>query len=139
MKIIFTDIDGVLNPDLKIRWNQKCVSVYNKICEDFDLHPVITSTWRLQKDMPKLQELFVKQGITAKIYDYTPYLARAPRGLEIYKWLLENDWNKYVVIDDRVGGILPYVSNVIKCDGWIGLTEKHYEEIKKIMRYGGKR
>ena len=54
MKIIFTDIDGVLNPDLKIRWNQKCVSVYNKICEDFDLHPVITSTWRLQKDMPKL-------------------------------------------------------------------------------------
>ena len=138
MNIIFTDIDGVLNPSLKVRWDRKCINVYNRICDDFDLHPVITSTWRLKFDISELQDLFFRQGISADIYDYTPYL-RAPRGLEIDQWLIENSWTKYVVIDDRVDGIIPYVSNVIKCRGWVGLTDEHYDAIKKIMNYGGKR
>ena len=28
----------------------------------------------------------------------------------------------------------PYVSNVVKCRGWLGLTEDEYLEIKEILR-----
>jgi hypothetical protein len=137
MKIIFTDIDGVLNPNFTKKWNKDCVNVYNRICDDYNLLPVITSTWRIRYNIPQLQEIFIKQGIIPKIYDYTPYLSDF-RGVEIDDWLIKNSWSKYVVIDDKVDDIKPYVSNVIHCKGWIGLTTKHYEEIKKVLSYGGK-
>ena len=70
--------------------------------------------------------------ITAKIYGYTPIL-NDHRGLEIDQWLMENYWNKYVVIDDRIKNIIPYVNNVVECKGWIGLTEDQYNEIKKLI------
>ena len=129
---IFTDIDGVLNPKFKPIWDRKCVDVYNKICSDFDLKPVISSTWRINYTIPELQKIFNKQGILTKIYDYTPILMDH-RGLEIDQWLMENNWNKYVVIDDSINQITQYVNNVVKCDGWIGLTYDHYDIIKKLI------
>lgn len=69
MNFIFTDIDGVLNPKFKKVWNQKCVNVYNKICSDFDLYPIITSTWRIRYSLPQLQDIFINQGINVKIFD----------------------------------------------------------------------
>jgi len=39
--------------------------------------------------------------------------------------------DKWVVIDDNVSGITPFVSNVVKCRGWLGLTWDEYDEIKK--------
>lgn len=136
MKYIFTDIDGVLNPKFSKNWDKKCVSIYNRICTDFDLKPIISSTWRIRYSIPELQELFIKQGITAKIYDYTPVLNDF-RGLEIDQWLIENNWDEYVVIDDRIKNIVPYVNNVVGCKGWIGLTEDHYNEIKKLINKKG--
>lgn len=41
---IFTDIDGVLNPKFSKKWDKKCINIYNRICVDFKLLPVITST-----------------------------------------------------------------------------------------------
>lgn len=41
---IFTDIDSVLNPKFKKKWNKKSIDIYNKICQDFNLITVITST-----------------------------------------------------------------------------------------------
>ena len=56
MNIIFTDIDGVLNPNWSNIWNKKCVAIYNKICKEFNLIPVITSTWRMNYTFEKLQD-----------------------------------------------------------------------------------
>ena len=109
-KFIFTDIDGVLNPDFTRKWNKSCIEIYNKICHDFDLLPVITSTWRIKYNIPQLQNIFIEQGITAKIYDYTPILYDS-RDVEIYEWLKENEYSKYVVIDDKYIEIL-YVVKV---------------------------
>ena len=133
MKYIFTDIDGVLNPNFSNVWNKKCVAIYNRICKDFNLHPVITSTWRIKYNRRQLQEIFIKQGVKVNIYDYTPLLMN-DRGLEIKKWLQDNEHTNYVVIDDIVTGIEPYVTNVIHCKGCTGLTEKDYEDIKKLLR-----
>lgn len=72
MNVIFTDIDGVLNPHWKTKWSKTAIEQYNKICRDFDLVPVITSTWRTNHTIEQLQEIFTKQGIERPIYDYTP-------------------------------------------------------------------
>jgi hypothetical protein len=135
MNVIFTDIDGVFNLAVssKKNWNYSSIEIYNRICEEFDLKPVITSTWRTNHTIKELQRIFDYWGIDTPIYDYTPILYSEPRGIEIDTWLRENPCNKWVIIDDNVSGITPFVSNVVKCRGWLGLTEDEYFEIKRIL------
>lgn len=135
MNVIFTDIDGVFNLAVssKKNWNYSSIEIYNRICEEFDLKPVITSTWRTNHTIKELQRVFDYWGIDTPIYDYTPILYSEPRGIEIDTWLRENPCDKWVVIDDNVSGITPFVSNVVKCRGWLGLTEDEYFEIKRIL------
>lgn len=135
MNVIFTDIDGVLNLAVssKKNWNYSSIEIYNRICEEFDLKPVITSTWRTNHTIKELQRVFDYWGITTQIYDYTPILYSEPRGIEIDTWLRDNYCDKWVVIDDNVSGITPFVNNVVKCRGWLGLTEDEYFEIKRIL------
>lgn len=133
MIFIFTDIDGVLNPEWKKKWSKKAVLQYNRACRDFGLLPVITSTWRLAHSKEQLQHIFREQGVEPDIFDYTPHIDQADRGLEIKKFLEENTCDGYVVIDDRVHDIAPHVENVVKCRSWLGFGEEEYEEIKKIL------
>ena len=133
MKIIFTDIDGVLNPHWKTKWSKSAIAIYNKICKEYDLKPVITSTWRLNHTISELQKIFIEQGIEAIIYD-TPHIDQSDRGLEIKEWLNNNKCDNWVIIDDKTSDIEPHISNVVKCRSWIGLTEDEYKEIKDILK-----
>jgi hypothetical protein len=134
MRVIFTDIDGVLNPHWRKKWSKSAIILYNKICKEFDLRVVITSTWRTNHTIEQLQKIFTEQGIEIPIYDYTPHLDQEDRGLEIRQWLMENvDCIDWVIIDDKTSDIEPHVKNVVKCRSWIGLTKDEYEEIKKIL------
>ena len=135
MIVIFTDIDGVLNPHWRKKWDKKAISSYNKLCKEFDLKPVITSTWRLNHTKEELQDVFINQGIDIKIFDYTPHLDQQDRGLEINEWLLNNKVDNYVVIDDRVFDIETHVRNVVKCRSWIGLTEEECDIIRNTLNY----
>lgn len=133
MNYIFTDIDGVLNPSWSKKWNKKSVQIYNRICTDFNLIPILSSTWRTNHTLKQMNDIFEQQGVIHKIKDFTPFLPNEDRGVEIDEWLRNNDWNKYVIIDDSVSGITPYCSNIVKCRGWIGITEEEYDEVKRLM------
>jgi hypothetical protein len=137
MKYIFTDIDGVLNPHWKKNWCEKSILIYNRICRDFDLKPVITSTWRINHSKEDLQEIFYDQGIEAEIYDFTPNLStnlyKVDRGLEIRAWIDNNIVDNFVILDDVVHNITPHINNVIRIRNWVGLTEDEYHEIKNIL------
>ena len=134
LKIIFTDIDGVLNPHWRKSWSKNSISIFNRICRDFNLKPVITSTWRTNHTINQLQDIFTEQGIEIEIYDYTPVLEQTERGLEIKQWLSNNHCDNYVVVDDKVSDIEQHVSNVVKCQSWVGLTEESYNDIKEILK-----
>ena len=114
---IFTDIDGVLNPKYKKKLDKNCVNIYNKICNDFNLIPIITSTWRVRYNIEQLQQIFNDQKVNVNIYDYTPIL-NEPRGMEIKQWSKDNKFDKYIIIDDKISDILPYFNNVIHCKGF---------------------
>ena len=133
MRVIFTDIDGVLNPHWKTKWSKIAIDQYNKVCRDFDLTPVITSTWRLNHTIDELQGIFEEQGINVKIYDFTPIIKGADRGEEIKEWLSENPIDDWVIIDDITRNIEPHIGNVVKVRNWIGLTREEYLQIKKIL------
>lgn len=133
MRFLFTDIDGVLNPHWKKKWSKPAVQYYNKICKDFNLIPVITSTWRLNHTKEQLQKVFGEQGIEVEIYDYTPHIDQADRGIEILEYLKNNPCDDYVVIDDRTSDIEPHVKNVVKCRSWLGLTADEYNQIFEII------
>jgi hypothetical protein len=135
MNVIFTDIDGVLNLNVGTTraWSPSAIDIYDRICEEFSLKPVISSTWRTNHTKQELQRIFDYWGIQTPIYDYTPILPTEHRGVEIELWLRENQCDKWIVIDDNISGITPYVSNVVKCRGWLGLTEEEYEEIQRIL------
>lgn len=133
MNIIFTDIDGVLNPHWRKKWDKTAIKIYNQLCREFNLLPVITSTWRINHSKEELQVIFDQQGIETPIYDYTPNLDMVERGLEIKAWLDVNTCDNYVVIDDRIHDIVEYVNNVVKCRSWLGLSKDEYLEIKNIL------
>lgn len=133
MIVIFTDIDGVLNPHWRNEWSKSSIQIYNQLCEEYDLKPVISSTWRETHTKEELQQIFYSQGITAEIYDFTPVIEGADRGLEIKAWLESNKVDNWVIIDDITRNIEPHIGNSVKIRNWVGLTIEDYLQIKKIL------
>lgn len=135
MNYIFTDIDGVLNTINNKKWNKYSIELYNKVCLDFNIKPIISSTWRTNHSISQLQNIFTQNGLEVEIYDYTPIL-NEPRGLEVKSWLNDNLntlEDKWVVLDDNVRNITPYVNNVVQCRSWLGFTEDEYKLVRNYF------
>lgn len=112
MKVIFLDVDGVLNSDEyfdKIRGLE-----INGIENDIDIEKikllkkavvatgakvVLSSSWRYTRNGKELKELLLKYGIQT---DSTPFLGNE-RGNEIKQWLANHpDTEDYVILDDEI-------------------------------------
>ncbi len=134
---IFTDIDGVLNTISKNDWNSISVNLYDDLCEEFNLKPVITSTWRVKHSISELSRIFQYQGIQTDIYDFTPIITTEGRGGEIENWLQNNQYDNYIILDDNVRDIESYgLQNIVKCRSWIGFTKEEYEICRNILLNG---
>lgn len=102
MKILFLDIDGVVNSRLStdFRNNLYPIDPYmaflvGRIQLQTGCEVVLSSSWRLHPDgIQKVRESIVD------VLDKTPYLG-GPRGNEI-KWWLDNhpEVEKYAILDD---------------------------------------
>lgn len=125
MKIIFTDIDGVLNPKWNKKWHNKCINEYNRIIEETGAKCVVSSSWRVnRRDVRLLQNVFIDQGIYVDVIGYTPIL-NAERGLEIKTWLDDYKVDKFIILDDKMDDIKPYFfSGLIQPVSYIGLTKE---------------
>lgn len=135
MKIIFLDIDDVLNIKWKPKWDKLAVSNLNEIIKNTGAKIVITSTWRIAYDLLKLKDIFEKQGIVGDVISTTPILSM-DRGYEISQWLRENkSVDNFVVIDDKISNITPYIPDtyVFKVDENKGLRD--LKVTKRIIDY----
>jgi hypothetical protein len=111
MKIIFLDIDGVLNSDYWYRtrhtkghtndadsetwdFDPRSIKALNNIISATQAKIVISSTWRLGKSLSELAELCAKVGIEGEIIGATPFISvqklDIPRGMEIKQYLSKN-------------------------------------------------
>lgn len=119
MKIIFLDIDGVINNQDITRFHKgrpgeyaygvftkedyfdpRCVGYLNEIIRETSAKLVISSSWRILFDMETLTDFFVRQNIEGEIIDYTDRFG-GERGHEIQAWLdAHQDIDSFVILDD---------------------------------------
>ena len=154
MKIIFLDIDGVLNTDRQIRINDlkqindidfdpKVMENLKKIVEQSEARIVITSTWRVHRKengylWRELVRNFEAYNINPScIIDITPILDTNMkpeiRELEISKWLDANkSIERFVILDDQWSmGILS--DYFIRCLSFNGITSEIADEAIKML------
>jgi len=150
-KIIFLDIDGVLNNQL---WyvatkgeradpvtgkrimddiDPGSVEFLNMLIEKTGAKVVVSSTWRLGKTVEELQEILNRNGFKGEVIGKTENLRGTGivRGNEIFHWIETNEniigcdsykYNNYVILDDDSDMLLWQKDNFINTDPYCGLT-----------------
>lgn len=159
MKVIFLDIDGVLNThnyfmkqvennngkinsDFQLNFCPESLINLKKIVESTDAKIVISSTWRGSADVSyhspirKYWKAIIKNlgsvGLHNKIIGTTPLLEEPSiRGREITEWLKNNKVDNFVILDDDddMGTLKDHLS---QC-GLEGITENVREKAIKIL------
>lgn len=134
MKVIFLDIDGVMNgidarPDpargLVSFLDPGPVERLNRIVAATGAVVVVSSTWRLGTPWDQLVAAFRAAGCTARLIDRTPDLDARDRQREVMAWLAAQPAPpaRFVVIDDffRMDA-LP--GALVRTDKYTGLSER---------------
>lgn len=151
MKVIFTDVDGVLNEDTTpTRTKSRVVFIdeekllrLKRIVDATGAKIVLSSTWRYGRNTPglngdflELQEAFHKVGL--EFYSFTPVDAIGiRREMEIRAWLgMHPEVTRYIILDDELfdfeeRSLLP---RLIKTEYWNGgLTEARTQEAIDLL------
>lgn len=118
-KIIFLDIDGVLNVYCEGRDKFGCT--FHKHFEDNLKHIidstnakiVISSTWRMS-GLKTMQDMWKHRNLAGQVIDITPIIHDRIRGVEIQKWLDKNKVSNYVIIDDDDDMLSSQMNNYVK-------------------------
>ena len=158
MKVIFLDIDGVLNSEeFFVEMTQNCryeeyrkagysarmsrnlcsldsvaIAHLNHLITQTGAKIVVSSTWRA--DDPWLQEVFAIVGIPAYI-DITPYTIARHRGTEIQQWLDKHpEVENYVILDDDNDMLDKQFDHFVQTDAYKrGLSLENVEQAIKIL------
>lgn len=170
MKIIFLDIDGVLNceewysqrkdPEIMKAHSENypicefspiLMARLNLLIEKTDAKVVVSSTWRLGKNIQALQELLNSVGFKGEVIGKTesfnqPYVVR---GNEIKYWLDSNtkqifvtdlerpnpeyDIESYVILDDDSDMLLWQKDNFVKTHWKFGFTDSCFDKALNIL------
>ena len=149
MKVIFVDVDGVLNSDDfidSVKGKQdidiKTVLLLKRAIEETGAKIVMDTSFRYTQSFLKVQEMLLQNGI---MFDKTPFIDNE-RGKEIRQYLSKHkDIEDYILLDDVVFPDFDdeLLSHLIKMDDTNtrgigkGLQEKDVEEI--IRRFGRKK
>ena len=164
MKIIFLDIDGVLNhnafyvkrhEELKKGIKKEypyseidptSVINLNSLISETDAKVVISSTWR-HSGLEYCKDVLEHHGFKGDIIDITPNLRseNCLRGNEILKWVKDNEsivgkyynFTEYVILDDDSDMLYWQRNNFLRIDNFVGLTMGDVFQAKKILN-GGK-
>ncbi len=115
VKVIFLDIDGVLNSDTTTRRTrggftfvgERQLRRLRHIVDAAGAEVVLSSDWRYNRDTPgrnghylELRDELLRYGI--RFYGFTPELPSGHRGAEIAQWLAEHpEVSDFVILDDR--------------------------------------
>lgn len=160
-KIIFLDLDGVLNSQKTFMENHEYHMFFckyqsegfddivkNRMLEiDFDkvymlidicnltgAKIVVSSSWRRLYDYPLIEEKLVFLGLP--IVGVTPFIDGHRRGDEIRKYLEENEVDDFVILDDdRFSDFNELENYLIKTSFYDdGLTEEIASDVVRVLR-----
>lgn len=139
MKVIFLDIDGVLNDGVKIMETESDfpskdhLDCLKAIVDATDAKIVLSSTWRLfpaaRNDIKN-----ALRNVGLEFIDRTKELPKG-RGAEIKEWLSRHeDVCQFVILDDDIDDIVTHFpENIVKTTFYQGLLPEHVEKAIKIL------
>ena len=153
MKVIFLDIDGVLNSDtymekqldnssegIESEIDPATLILLKKAVDTTGAKIILSSSWRIMRKYNELEKFLMKFGIS--LSGKTPYVD-GKRGLEIKQYLSENEnIEQYLILDDEIFESFDeeLVNHLIltKSDQNYhsfseGLTEKNIKQIVEIF------
>lgn len=146
MKIIFLDIDGVLNTPKTIRKfgfnfiDDILVALVARIVRETEAKIVLSSSWRIEtKDLGIAKDALAQHNL--EIHDCTPRIERpfeegnwVRRSEEIQSWIDQNEVTAFAIIDDCDDANIE--GNFFQTNEDFGLTvsmaEKIIEHLGKI-------
>lgn len=158
MKIIFLDVDGVINAIDSIAippdtfyfegepFSAGALNLLKKLAEEAPAEIVLSSGWRLEKKNYQIIERLLKLynleifDVTPRLYSrgsYIPFhLLEKIRSKEIGMWLTENNSIKeYVILDDLILDTLcfPAKDHFVQTNPLDGFLPSDFQEAAKIL------
>ncbi len=161
-KLIFLDVDGVMNHEVWYKYGRGvmsdikdyessnfdpfCVELLNGLTDATGAKIVASSSWRLGRSVAELSELFSKVGITGEVIGKTRFLNYAgieqhksvPRGCEIQMYLYENELYyhknlRYVIFDDDADMLIEQQPFFLQTDSYSGITPNLAQRAREIL------
>ena len=136
MKLIFLDIDGVLNKKTtqspsSCVLEEKQLALLAELVKKSRAKIILTSSWRLSSDEP-WREPLLNAGIS--VTDKTARLNGNNRQREILLYLTEHgEVDSFVILDDQANGFGKLRGNRVLVDPRTGLTEENIAKALKIL------
>lgn len=157
MKLIFLDIDGVLNgygegytyehiegaPDslgnTKHLLSRHLIDNLNYLVNYTGAKVVVSSTWRLGETVESMQMIFDSVGIRCEVVGLTGRDKSGIRGVEILDYIKTHVdeayhfFTRYVILDDDTDMLLWQKDNFVHTDGQKGLTRSDMWKAIRIL------
>lgn len=151
LKLVFLDIDGVLNSrDWFTRRSKDnarsslgdidpdAASRVQRLCDETGASIVVSSTWRLLHKRLSLCDMFLAKGLTARVLGVTPHLPTKDRGDEIQLWLDRTPKDRGWAVEGMV--ILDDDQDMVHLTPWLvrtpfetGFVDAHMLDAKCVM------
>lgn len=136
MKIVFCDIDGVLNTykgNPGPHFSKPCIDNLKELLKNKDIKVVVSSAWRML-GLEKIKQIFEQNGINSDIIvDITGH-EKGDRGIQIDAWLKRNgNPSDFVILDDD-SDMKPHMDKLVQTNSHIGLTSADIDKAKKILK-----
>lgn len=142
-KVIFLDFDGVLTSDANtfrcrlehkpknlfgIDWfDPSCLSALQRIVDRTGAFIVVSSSWReLGRDC--LLRIWDELDMPGELYGTTPIWVLTKKEA-IEQWLQDNEWDKYVILDDAEMGM----ANSYQTNKVTGLTAADADRVIEML------
>lgn len=142
MKVIFLDVDGVLNSaqdgySIRLRTDSH-LKLLQRIIKETGAKIVLSSSWRIgfTPASRNLLARFKEYGL--ELMDCTPELPSSCRGDEIRQWLTDNVYNydieNFVILDDEANMAEFTDKNLVQTDTNIGLQKQNAIECIRTLK-----
>lgn len=153
MKVIFLDIDGVLNsdeffksprmtrePNEDFRGSEHkgidpvAMARLNRIVKETDAECMMVSSWTFYMPLSRMREVLQLAGFSGTVRGYVPSLDQGDRGLAVDSWLKDVGAlvESYVILDDMV--YRHHVARHVRTTWGQGLQDCHVPLAIEILR-----
>lgn len=127
--------DGRVSNEFAVRW-------LNKICLEYNLKIVITSTWLIGHDVSEIEKFLRNSGLDdrVEVFDGATANCFKTRGIQIEAWMNKHNYNIdktiFIILDDdsdMIGFKRDLTPYLIKCDTFVGFNMNEYSKACTLL------